>query len=302
MKALLKLFPALISVVFLLSCQQEKDRKVVQQEEFTFAFLTDIHVQPERKAMEGFRQAIDTINRLNPDFVITGGDLIMDAMNQKQSRADSLYAIYIELSHLLNMPVYNTMGNHEVFGIHERSGVSPSHPLFGEKMFEARLGQSYYGFDYGGWRFYILNSVEGTADREYKGRVDSVQLRWLAADLRNVPPETPICISLHIPLISVQTQLLEGATAPNKDWLVVANSKEVLDVFRNHNLKLVLQGHLHFLEDIYAMGTRFITGGAVCASWWRGPRNGMEEGFLLIKVKGKEYTWKYVDFGWEVTP
>jgi len=46
---------------------------------FRFVFMTDIHVQPELKADQGFRTAIAKVNELEPDFVITGGDLIMDA-------------------------------------------------------------------------------------------------------------------------------------------------------------------------------------------------------------------------------
>ena len=56
---------------------------------FSFVFCTDIHVEPERNAVQGFTQAIDTINKLQPAFVITGGDLIMDALGQSYERADS---------------------------------------------------------------------------------------------------------------------------------------------------------------------------------------------------------------------
>jgi len=66
-------------------------------------------------------------------------------------------------------------------------------------------------------------------------------------------------------------------------------------------LKLVLQGHLHYLEDInVANKIHFITGGAVSASWWNGPRGPVEEGFLLLRIKGEDIEWEYVDYGWEV--
>ncbi len=96
-------------------------------------------------------------------------------------------------------------------------------------------------------------------------------------------PETPIVISVHIPLISVFTQLDVGSTAPNGRGSVVTNSKELLDLFREHNLKLVLQGHLHSCEDIYVNGTHFITGGAVSGGWWKGAHRGFEEGFLMVQ-------------------
>ncbi|MEA3446572.1 MAG: metallophosphoesterase, partial [Bacteroidota bacterium] len=109
-------------------------------DEFSFAFLTDIHLQPEKNAVEGFRQAIEMVNGLNPDFVITGGDLIMDALGQSYGRCDTLYKLYNETSKGFQMPVHNTMGNHEVYGWYEKSMADRNHPEFGEKMFEKRVG------------------------------------------------------------------------------------------------------------------------------------------------------------------
>ena len=289
----------IIATFFVSSCTDTGKEIEAGENAFSFAFLTDIHLQPEKNAPEGFKKAIDNVNELDPDFVIMGGDQIMDALGQTQSRADSLYDMYVEMSGLLNMPVYNTMGNHEVFGLYERSGVDRDHPLFGEKMYEERLGERYYAFDHKGWRFYILDSVDEREDHSgYYGYVDSLQIAWLKQDLANVDPSTPIAISVHIPMITIQTQLLSGSTAANSEGLVITNSKEVLSLFENHNLKLVLQGHLHFLEDLYAQGVHFITGGAVSASWWNGPRMGMEEGFLLVHVDGEDFDWEYVDYGW----
>ena len=59
-----------------------------------------------------------------------------------------LYKLYLETEEKFNMPVYNTLGNHEIFGIYKESGVSSDHPEYGEKMFEKRIGESYYSFDH----------------------------------------------------------------------------------------------------------------------------------------------------------
>lgn len=281
---------------FLSSCEKSEE-----ESKFTFAFLTDIHVQPEKNADMGFIKAIGMVNQLNPDFVITGGDLIMDASKQTEARADSLYDLYIELSALLNMPVYNTMGNHELFGIYEESGVDPSHPLYGEKMYEERIGERYFAFNYQGWRFYILDSVDEKEDSEgYYGHVDTLQLLWLEEDLRGVDPLTPIVISVHIPFISLKTQLPKGGPENKADIPLIINGTDVISLFGDHNLKLVLQGHLHILEDVYAVGIHFITGGAVCGNWWDGPYGDTEEGFIVLNVEGEEFTWEYIDYGWTV--
>lgn len=287
----------LFTVLMVFGCKQ----KTGHEESFTFAFLTDIHVQPELQANEGFRTAIAKVNELKPDFVITGGDLIMDALGQTYGRADSLYTLYTETAKEFIMPVYNTMGNHEIFGYYESSGVDSTHALYGDLFFMERIGKRYYAFDHKGWRFYILDSIDEWEEGGYYGYVDQEQIDWLKSDLEAIDPETPLCISVHIPFVTVQTQLVQGATSPNSRGLVITNSKEVLGLFNNHNLKLVLQGHLHFYEDIFANGTHFITGGAVCASWWKGPRREMEEGFLIVRVEGDQFSSEYIDFGWEVT-
>ena len=292
------IFLTLFSLFFLNSCIEQE--KVSEEESFLFAFMTDIHVQPEKNAAEGFRAAIQKVNSLDPEFVITGGDLIMDALGVSYERADSLYNLYEELSEEFIMPVYNTLGNHEVFGIYEKSGVEPGHPEYRYGMYEKRLGDAYYSYDFKGWHFMVLNSVIETGERRYIGMIDDDQIEWIKRDLLDVDPATPIVISTHIPFITVFTQVLYGEYAPDYHGLVVENAKDVLDLFIGHKLKLVLQGHLHYLEDIEVNGVHYITGGAVSARWWNGPNHGVEEGFLMIQTKGDDFCWEYIDFGWEV--
>ena len=266
---------------------------------FTFAFLADIHLQPELEAGKGFRKAIDMVNQLKPDFVITGGDLIMDALETGYSRADSLYRMYGRFSAHFSMPVYNTIGNHDILGWSGGSGIPPSHPLFGKGMYVKRLGRTFYSFDYGGWHFIVLDSVERGTDRGYTGRIDKQQLEWIRKDLSMLKRDTPIAVSTHIPLVSVIPQLREGPGKGISPSEMVANSREVLELFGGHDLRLVLQGHLHLIEEIKVGGTTYITAGAVSGKWWRGDRRGVEEGFALIRFDGREFDWEYIDFGWE---
>jgi Icc protein len=292
---LLKIMVLVIIVILPESCGKKS-----QSETFSFAFITDIHLQPENNAVEGFLKAIDTLNDLKPDFVITGGDLIMDALAQRYSRADSLYTLYTETVKALKMPVYNAMGNHEIYGIYSRSGADPEHPDYGEKMFENRIGKSYYSFEHKGWKFMILNSIEDTGKDSYIGLIDNDQIKWIKDELQKTDSTIPLAIITHIPFITANTQKYKGTTLPNDSSIVISNGKEVLDLFEGHNLKLVLQGHLHLVEDIFIDDIHFITGGAICASWWRGPYRGDEEGFVLVRVKGGEFNWEFVDYKWEV--
>ncbi len=278
------------------SCQKEA------QPLFTFVFMTDLHVQPERQAVEGLTKAFARIDKINPDMVLTGGDLIMDALGQSYERSDSLYRLYKQITSEVDIPIYNTIGNHEVFGLYEKSGVSPNHPEYGRQMYLNRMGldKSYYSFDHKGWHFVILDAIGFTEDRRYYGHIDSTQLAWLAKDLAAVGQETPIIMSTHIPLVSVYPQLVNGSQTPVGKGYIVTNSNEVMEVIESYNVKLVLQGHLHHLEEIYARDIHFVTAGAVSARWWLGPYHGSEEGFLMLKVYEDSVQWEYIDYGWEV--
>jgi len=300
MKKITLLISLACMCLILINCAP-KSTDPCEEESFSFAFLTDIHIQPESNATEGFRAAVTEVNALKPDFVITGGDLIMDALGVSYGRADSLYNLYLQEQEAFKMPVYNTLGNHEVFGIYERSGIDPSHPDYRYGMFESKIGETYYSFDHMDWHFIVLKSVQETEDRHYIGMIDEEQLDWLKNDLLDVDPKTPIVISTHIPFITVFTQILYGEYAPEYHGLVVENAREVLDLFNGYNLKIVLQGHLHYLEDIEVYGTHFITVGGVSGRWWQGDNHKVEEGFLMVHVNGDDFCWEYVDYGWEVT-
>ncbi|RLD68621.1 MAG: hypothetical protein DRJ29_02525 [Bacteroidetes bacterium] len=290
-----------ISLLVIAGCKTQTSKATETEEDgFSFAFLTDIHLQPEKEAVAGFRQAIDSVNKLNPDFVITGGDLVMDALDQTYSRVDSLYNLYIEVSGELNMPVYNAVGNHEVYGWHRTEEGIESNPDFGKRMFEKKMGDRFYSFDHKGWHFIILDAIYRSEEGHYIGKIDQAQQEWLKGDLEKTNRLTPIAITVHIPFITSATQLRQGALAANSEGIVITNSLKVLQLFGEHNLKLVLQGHLHFNEDLYVGNqVHFITGGAVCGRWWSNePGDLPEEGFMMIHIKGDELSSEYFDYGW----
>jgi len=295
------LFSAILAIL-MLGCQSDSTKMSTSAEQgFTFVFMTDIHIMEEKNAETGFLQAIDSVNKMKPDFVITGGDLIMDALEQTYGKADSQYLLYQKTVKQLQMPVYHTIGNHEIFAWLNPEGVKADHPEYGEKMFEKRIGKRYQTFEHKGWRFFLLDGIEYKNSDSYSGLVDSVQMEWLKTELASIDSVTPLVIVTHIPFITTQTQLLEGSTLASGDGLVVSNSKQVLDLFNKHNLQLVLQGHLHWNERIYANNIHFVTSGAISGAWWQGAYRESEEGFTLITTAGNKIAdIKYVDYGWTI--
>ena len=294
-----------ISVIISCSSYAQKinTNSISDTSTFYFVFMTDIHIMNELNGAIGFMQAIDTVNKLHPDFVLTGGDLVKDALEQTHERADSLYKLYIQTSSKFQCKVYNTPGNHELFGVYDTNSVDTSHPDYGIRMYERYVGKPYYSFNHKGWHFIVLNSVSITPDRNYEGYIDPMQVAWLKSDLANLNPETPIIVSTHIPFITVSLMVTEKSLVSMEPWAIIKNGKEILQLFDGYNLRLVLQGHHHFYEDISCQynkkNYRFITGGAVSSAWWNGPRFGLEEGFLKVDIHKGDISCTYVDFGWE---
>jgi Icc protein len=280
------------------------------QEDFSFVFMTDIHLQPEHGAQEAFQNVIDKVNKLNVDFVITGGDLVYDVLRGNFNRSDSLFRTYSNTIKKFNVPVYNTIGNHELFGIYEESDIQADHPDYKYGMYERYLGKRYYSFNHKGWHFISLCSID-ERNQKYIGVIDDQQLEWLKKDIARLDANTPIVLSTHIPFISTYTQRYPKnkiREVPNELWIF--NRNEILQLFNNLDLRLVLQGHMHWIEDINVQNrTRFITGGSVAGrpSWRRRGDRGDgihydEEGFALIQVKNDSISWKYVDIDWESRP
>lgn len=297
-KFLITAFATLATLIIFTSCSNKKTQTETKNE-FTFVFMTDVHLQEELNAIEGFKQAIDTINKIGPDFVIAGGDQIMDALGSTYEEANKAYNLYADVIKELKPRLYNTMGNHEIFGMYNKDDAVQNHEEYGEKMFENRMGENYQSFTHKGWKFMILNSIEENNNKRYTGLIEDAQMNWIKAELAKTPLDMPIIISTHIPLITAFKQRSHGSTVPLDSSWVVYNSKEVLDLFEDHNLKLVLQGHLHIVEDIKIRDTHFITGGAISASWWEGSYYGFEEGFLKFTLSENDFSYEFVDYGWE---
>lgn len=266
---------------------------VVAQEEFSFAFLTDMHVNanPKSQSQEGLKQAIRSAEKSGVDFIISGGDNV-DVDGMKADRKDdavNLYKQYKQVIDSSSLKWYLTIGNHDRFW---HDGKSAAH--YGTGLFETYFGKTYYSFKHKGWLFIILNSAQ-ICDGKYC--IDDAQKQWLNSLLTDTPADQPIVVSTHVPFLSLYYPVLEGRYT---DADTFGNQKEILDMFADHNLKLVLQGHQHLYEEIKVKGVQFITAGAVSANWWSGAFHGTEEGFLKVDIQGNDFDWEYVDYGWEI--
>ena len=269
-------------------------------ESFTFLFLTDAHIQSELNAAIGTDMAFKRARNLKADFAINGGDHVFDALAVPKQRALALFDLYGKTEQDLGLKVHHTIGNHDVVGVYPASGLAPTDPLYGKKLFEDRLGKLFYSFDHKGHHFIVLDSIGITEDRAYEGRVDADQLKWLAADLAALPAKTPIIVSVHIPLVTAFNSYVPVPSTPAPHHgLSVINSDEVIRLFEGHNVLGVLQGHTHINETVLWKGVPYITSGAVSGNWWRGTRLGTPEGFTVVTVANNKLTTRYETYGFK---
>jgi hypothetical protein len=225
---------------------------------FAFVHASDTHASPE--SVPRIRRLRALVDSLHPAFVLITGDLVKDALRVSETEARGYYELIAKELDGFPVPVFTVPGNHEIFGIERhKSLVSPSNPLYGKRMYRSFFGPDYYSFDYGGIHFMGLNTVDYD-DLWYSGHVDSVQVRWMQADLAAAARDARVVTFNHIPLYS-GLESLSGFTddGPAPSILriggrtyyrhTVRNAEEVLTVLGDR-LEEALGGHIHRREFI----------------------------------------------------
>ena len=266
--------------------------------DFSVAFLNDPHVYGEKGAVEATMTAFDMAMAEKPDAVITGGDMVMDLLEVERDSADAQFDLLEQCLAKIDVPIYHAIGNHDCYGVSDKSSVTPDDPLWGKRYFLERLGleRSYTSFDHKGWHFAILDTIDlqGTG---YRGYVGEEQLAWLDEDLAKA--NKPTVIATHIPIFSNYIEWRRGTAEGIPDAVSVVNCHEVAKVLEKHPVKLVVCGHLHVNEVFRYKGIEFANVGAISGNWWNGLRDGFEEGFTMLDFKGDQVRWRYIDYGWD---
>ncbi|MEM7292650.1 MAG: metallophosphoesterase [Pseudomonadota bacterium] len=271
-----------------------------KQKPLRIAFFTDSHARVEWGTPVAMQRAAAAINAQNPDIIIGGGDYITDGFEFSAQTVAPRWEVFLDFYNALQFPTYLTIGNHDLVGAIPVDGSEPEadpKAIYREKF---GLESTYYSFDFAGYHFMMLDSVQVIGGEYlYRGFIDEQQQQWIRDDLAAVSADTPIIVGQHIPLLTTFYQSRKGATFAAKPNRVTVNNREVLELFERHNLRLVLQGHLHTKERIDWRDTTFIMGGAICGRWWRGPWRGTPEGFAMITISADRIDWEYITYGWK---
>jgi len=262
-------------------------------------FFTDVHARKEWDTPRALQMATQSINSQKADIVIAGGDLITGGFESSAESVAPRWDVYMEMHKNICTDLFPAIGNHDLVAAIPEDGSPPSvkpREVFLEKMC---LERTYYSFDALDYHFIVLDSISITGDDfKYNGLIWPEEFDWLQSDLAGLKTATPIIVVTHMPLLTTFYAVDMGSQFKPDPNRVIVNNNDVLNLFQNHNLLLVLQGHLHISEFHFWKNTAFITGGAICGKWWGGAWYGTEEGFNVLTLSKAHVDWEYIDYGW----
>lgn len=191
---------------------------------FTFAWLSDVHLNSFTYAEDDLRQAIEDINA-NPavDFTILSGD-VTEFGDTKE------FLLLQEILNDFRKPYLLLPGNHDVNWSEN-----------GSTMFNKIFKASHFCHDWQGVRF--IGCGAGPSLRMGPPHIPREEILWLDSIVRTTPREQPVIFVNHFPL--------------NQD---LSNWYEVTDILKTRNVLVALAGHLHTNRSYDAEGIPAVIG------------------------------------------
>jgi hypothetical protein len=204
-------------------------------DEFRFAIVSD---RTGGHRANIFAQAVEQLNLLQPEFVLSVGDLI-EGYTEKQERINNEWKEFQGFVSKLQMPFFYVPGNHDL----------TNKAMLG--TWKEKFGRDYYHFVYRGVLFLILNSE----DPPGKGGIGEEQQAWVAQTLAQTKDVRWTIVSLHKPLWEYT-----GAGPLDK------NGFGEVEKMLNGRKYTVFAGHIHRFQKWVRQGMNYYqlatTGGA----------------------------------------
>jgi 3',5'-cyclic AMP phosphodiesterase CpdA len=262
---------------------------------FRVGFLSDVHVKPTETAEQGMRKAYGHVNALNPsvDFIINGGDAIMDALNASKEKVQKQWDVWNNVMKDENrLPIHHCIGNHDAWGWQMNDPEVRNDPLYDKKwvMQQHGMTERFYSFTHKNWKFIVLDSAQEN-NGGYIARIDEPQFTWLENELKQSDLSQHICIVSHIPIVSFCSAVFYDKNEPNGDWkisraLLHVDSRRITELFRSYkNIRCCLSGHIHLQDMVEYRGIPYFCNGAVSGDWWNGPFKGFDPAYALFECK-----------------
>jgi len=270
--------------------------------------LTDVHIENNPIAEKAFATCLNSINESKPDFIINGGDSIMNAaFTFSKDKVNSQWKLFKDiLNKENNVSVKHCIGNHDLYG----SWPLTSKDELGRKhkaMDEYGMTKPYYSFVHGKWKFIVLDSIQLTSSIPgYYAKLNEEQMEWLERELTDTK-DLFVCIVSHVPILSVCSLFDGGILGSEKMDKTLSNSKlhsdsaELTRMFYKHgNVKVCLSGHIHLIDHVNYLGVDYYCNGAVSGSWWKGNHHEFPPAYSVMSFgddgkvsrEVKYYNWK----------
>jgi hypothetical protein len=132
-----------------------------------------------------FSRAVEQLNLLQPEFVLSVGDLI-EGYTTDHERLTKEWREFQRYVTRLQMPFFYVPGNHDLSNVTE------------EKLWKEKFGRRYYDFRYKGVLFLMLNSEDVPGKEE--GNISAEQLAFVKKSLETNRDARWILVFLHKPM------------------------------------------------------------------------------------------------------
>ncbi|EYF01505.1 metallophosphoesterase family protein [Chondromyces apiculatus] len=222
--------------------------------ELVLALVTDLHFGPEASFGGKLRKltaaapslARAFVSRMNdvvrPDLVVNLGDDIEDeGLEEDRAR----YTSCVDTLRGARAELFHVAGNHDL--------VYMRPPDLLAAWRRPEITSLNYSFELGGFRFVVLHTRE---KKDVEVTVGEAQIRWLAAEL--AASRAPTVILMHH---SAAEQDLRGNRwfEGSPHICLVKERRELRALFRQHDVRAVFNGHLHWNHLDVIEGIPYVT-------------------------------------------
>ncbi len=246
-----------------------------EEDAFFFAVFGDRTNGPA-SGVSILADAVRDVNLLEPDLVMTVGDLV-EGYNQGEDWLAQMREYKAVMSHLL-CPWFPVVGNHDVYWRGAEGQAAP--PGENDSLYERHFGPLWYAFEHKNCFFLALHSDEGDPatgrkdfDRPAAQKMSPAQFAWLEDTLRKARGADHVFLFLHHP------RWLKGGYGD--DWDRVHQL-----LVEAGNVTAVFAGHIHQMRYDPRDGIEYITlattGGSQSA---RVPDAGYLHHFHIVTVR-----------------
>ena len=294
------------------SAAAESTANPVRRRAIRLAHLTDVHVQPEKRAAEGLASCLHHVQQLadQPQLILSGGDHVMDSFGADDARTSLQWKLWHDaVKKECSLPVHSCIGNHDIWGWDKTgSKTTGDEANWGKRRSTdmLHLDERYSAFTQNGWHIVLLDSTQPptTENDGYCAYLDDPQYAWLEQTLADTPATTHVLLLSHIPILSAAAMLFsakERGDFKAGGGLMHTDCEKLKTLFARHpNVKLCLSGHLHLCDRVDYNGVTYLCNGAVSGNWWGGRHEDCDEGYAIVDLYDDgSFDHEYVKYGWK---